>query len=71
MKIYLVGNKKEIFGIYTEKEDAEKKKDAINRGDELDDGHDCVAYIKEVESKEYFQNILKRVASREKEAEIE
>ena len=69
MKIYLVGNKKEIFGVYTEKEDAEKRKDAINRGDELDDSHDCVAYIKETESKEYFQNILKRVASRE-EAEV-
>ena len=45
MKIYLVGSKKEIFGVYTDKEDAEKRKDAINRGDELDDGHDCVAYI--------------------------
>lgn len=51
MKIYVVVGNREVFGAYTNKEDAEKMRDTINRDDELGGGYGCVAYVKETELK--------------------
>lgn len=52
MKVYIVVGNKEVFGAYTNKEEAEKHMRGINRGDELAGGYGNKATIKEVEVKE-------------------
>ena len=51
MKVYVVVGNKKVYGIYTNKEDAEKMKEAVNFSDELGGGYGHIACIEEAEVK--------------------
>lgn len=49
MKVYIVVGNKKVYGVYTNKEEAKKVKERINRNDAMGGGYGMAATVEEAE----------------------